>query len=45
MNDDTHSPRPVRVMATLRNSEEFAEAWKCRKGSPMNPDREKCKLW
>ncbi|XP_065222394.1 neprilysin-like isoform X2 [Planococcus citri] len=45
MNDDTHSPRPVRVMATLRNSEDFAEAWKCKKGSPMNPDREKCKLW
>jgi len=33
------------VIAGLTNSDEFSEVWKCKKGSKMNPENEKCKIW
>ncbi|XP_044178105.1 endothelin-converting enzyme homolog isoform X2 [Acropora millepora] len=39
-----HSPMPWRVNGTLRNFSEFSKAFKCPKGSPMNPER-KCRVW
>jgi len=43
--DDEHSPNHIRVLGVLSNSPEFSEVWKCPKGSTMNPEREKCKIW
>ncbi|KAF9558933.1 Neprilysin-4 [Mortierella alpina] len=40
----THSPDEWRVNGVLRNSEDFATAFKCKSDTPMNP-REKCRLW
>jgi endothelin-converting enzyme len=39
-----HSPGPFRVKGTLMNSQEFADAFHCSKGSPMNPV-DKCLMW
>ena len=39
-----HSPRNVRVLNPLKNSFEFAIAFNCPIGSPMNPV-EKCQVW
>ncbi|XP_033611166.1 neprilysin-4 isoform X1 [Cryptotermes secundus] len=41
---DPHSPQRLRVQGTLANSQEFAHAWDCPVGSPMNP-RDKCLIW
>ncbi|ORX98904.1 zincin, partial [Basidiobolus meristosporus CBS 931.73] len=41
---DTHSPDNHRVNGVLRNNREFAEAFKCPLGSPMNPPK-KCTIW
>ncbi|XP_065214579.1 neprilysin-2-like [Planococcus citri] len=35
----------TRVNQILQNSTEFAEIWKCPKGSNMNPASDKCSIW
>lgn len=42
--EDPHSPARFRVIGALSNSEEFQQAWQCKKGSRMNPDN-KCEVW
>ncbi len=37
-------PFPLRVQGTVMNSQEFADAFSCARGTAMNP-KEKCKVW
>ncbi|XP_063233227.1 neprilysin-1 [Bacillus rossius redtenbacheri] len=39
-----HSPGPIRVLGPLSNSRDFAAAYRCPPGAPMNP-RDKCTVW
>nr|CAI5828593.1 unnamed protein product [Callosobruchus analis] len=41
---DTHSLGPMRVVGSLSSSQDFAKAYSCPVGSPMNPS-EKCSVW
>ncbi|XP_035207544.1 neprilysin-1-like [Stegodyphus dumicola] len=41
---DEHSPNKLRVNVPLANFKEFARAYKCNPGTPMNP-KNKCVLW
>ncbi|XP_031552960.1 endothelin-converting enzyme 1-like [Actinia tenebrosa] len=41
---DEHSPSKARVNYVLSNMKEFSDAFKCAKGSPMNPEK-KCIVW
>ncbi|XP_043462232.1 neprilysin-3-like [Leptopilina heterotoma] len=43
-NNYVHSPEAARVNVPLMNMKEFAEAFYCPEGSPMNPI-EKCDFW
>ncbi|XP_022784781.1 endothelin-converting enzyme homolog [Stylophora pistillata] len=40
----SHSPEKFRVIGSLSNFDEFAKAYKCPKGSQMNPEK-KCSVW
>lgn len=43
---DNHSPNRVRVQGVLSLLPEFAKAWSCEIGTPMNPKTdEKCQIW
>jgi hypothetical protein len=42
--DDPHSPPKARVLGSLRNSQSFADTFKCAVGSNMNPVS-KCAIW
>ncbi|XP_034943082.1 neprilysin-1-like [Chelonus insularis] len=42
--NDSHSPMQLRSIGALANSEDFARAFNCPRGSPMNPEN-KCNIW
>ena len=44
LRSDTHSLPRFRVNGVVSNSADFADAFKCKARSPMNPE-EKCNLW
>jgi len=44
-NQNKHSPNVVRVLGVLSLLPEFANAWSCPLGTPMNPNKKKCKIW
>jgi putative endopeptidase len=41
---DAHSPDPIRANGVVRNMPEFAAAFGCKKGAPMNP-AQSCRVW
>jgi len=46
LRSDVHSPRKIRVQATLRNSAAFSSSFQCPEGSSMNPGAEhRCEIW
>jgi predicted metalloendopeptidase len=42
--EDSHSPSEARVNVVLSNYPKFAQAFKCKKGSKMNPNQQ-CAVW
>ena len=42
--DGVHAPNPARINGVAQNFQQFADAFKCPSGSPMNP-KNKCGLW
>ncbi|GJN91329.1 hypothetical protein Rhopal_004350-T1 [Rhodotorula paludigena] len=42
---DPHSPAKFRVIGPLSNNADFAEAFNCPVGSPMNRGQARCELW
>lgn len=45
---ETHTPSMLRIIGVLSNSDDFAESYKCKVGTFMNPDpkdRKKCSVW
>ncbi|XP_055851362.1 endothelin-converting enzyme 2 isoform X2 [Episyrphus balteatus] len=43
--EDVHCPGSIRLKGVLSNSEEFAKTFKCKRGSGMFPDNNKCRIW
>ncbi|XP_063974174.1 neprilysin-1-like [Diachasmimorpha longicaudata] len=41
---DSHSPGRLRVIGAVSNTNDFAKAFQCPKGSAMNPE-DKCNIW
>ncbi|XP_063718227.1 endothelin-converting enzyme homolog isoform X2 [Symsagittifera roscoffensis] len=41
---DSHAPEQIRVPGAVSNLKEFAEAFNCKRNTPMNP-QEKCAVW
>jgi len=42
--EDVHSIGRLRVIGSVSNSDDFAKAYNCPAGSPMNPEK-KCNIW
>ncbi|XP_067624877.1 endothelin-converting enzyme homolog [Eurosta solidaginis] len=43
--EDSHCPGKIRLRGVLANSEEFAKTFQCKRGTAMNPDQKKCRIW
>lgn len=43
--EDSHCPGKIRLKGVLANSHEFADTFQCRRGTAMNPNEKKCKIW
>ncbi|XP_017844671.1 endothelin-converting enzyme 2 [Drosophila busckii] len=43
--EDSHCPGQIRLKGVLSNSEEFARTFKCARGTVMNPQQPKCRIW
>jgi predicted metalloendopeptidase len=42
---DNHSPAYARINTVFSNYEEFAKAFKCKKGTKMNNPAKRCEVW
>ncbi|XP_030370645.1 membrane metallo-endopeptidase-like 1 [Scaptodrosophila lebanonensis] len=43
--NSAHTIHKYRVLGTLKNNDNFAQTFNCSLGSPMNPHKDKCRLW